>query len=123
MYKQTLEFWVEAICRRWMMVLQVAAVVFGVVALGSILWPPTYQSAAKILVQSNRGQLLVSPDLQPNLPSPAGQAAPVFEQELNSEVELLTSRYLIEQALINLPQPKHTGLAPFIWNPKQTIWI
>jgi len=122
MYKQTLEFWVEAICRRWMIVLQVAAVAFGVVALGSILWPPTYQSAAKILVQSNRGQLLVSPELQPNLPSPAGQVAQVSEQELNSEVELLTSRYLIEQALINLPQPKNTGLGAFIGNSLRSIW-
>ena len=43
--------------------------VFGVVALGTLLWPPLYSSNCQVLVQDNRAQLLVSPDLQGNTPS------------------------------------------------------
>jgi len=111
MEMQTLEFWVEMLCRRWTVALQVGLLAFLIVALGSVLLPPTYQSAAKILVESNRAQLLVSPGLQQDSPSqPSAMTNPVNEQDLNSEVELLSSPYLIRQALNGVPEQTRSGL-------------
>ncbi len=108
---QTLEFWVEMLCRRWVVALQVGLLAFVIVALGSVLLPPTYQSDAKVLVESNRAQLLVSPGLQQDSPSqPSALSNPVNEQDLNSEVELLSSPYLIRQALDGVPERKRSGL-------------
>jgi uncharacterized protein involved in exopolysaccharide biosynthesis len=111
MGKQTLEFWIEMLCRRWTVALQVGLLAFVIVALGSVLLPPTYQSSAKVLVESNRAQLLVSPGLQQDSPSqPSALSNPVNEQDLNSEVELLSSPYLIRQALAGVTEQKRTGL-------------
>ena len=74
--------------------------------MATLLWPPVYQSKAKILVQDNRAQYLVSPDLQDSLTQKAAAVVnPVSEEDLNSEVELLTSTYLIKQAIASLHPP------------------
>ena len=57
------------LCRRWVVALQAGLLAFAMVALGTVLLPPTYQSTAKVLVESNRAQLLVSPGLQQDSPS------------------------------------------------------
>jgi uncharacterized protein involved in exopolysaccharide biosynthesis len=99
-------YWLELIFRRRATALQVGGVVFGLIVLGTLLWPPVYNSTAKILVQDNRAQYLVSPDLQNASPQkPTAVANPVNEEALNSEVELLTSTFLIKHALANLPEP------------------
>jgi uncharacterized protein involved in exopolysaccharide biosynthesis len=80
------------------------------VVIGTLLWPPLYRSSAAIFVQNNRAQLLVSPDLQTeSSQNPAIIANPVSEQDLNSEVELLTSVHLIRQAIMGL-RPPHESL-------------
>src|SRR5579875_3024483 len=107
--------------RRRRTVLRIALLVFGIILLLSVAWPPIYQSSAKILVQDNRAQFLVSP----TLPSasgnqPAVMVSPVSEQELNSELTLLSSRGLIEQTLADMPTPRPAAsilaraLAPLI---------
>jgi uncharacterized protein involved in exopolysaccharide biosynthesis len=107
---QTLEFWVEMLCRRWVVALQAGLLIFGMVALGSLLLPPTYQSVAKILVESNRAQLLVSPGLAQDSPNqPSALSGPVTEQDLNSEVELLSSPLLIRRALDGVAAPRRGG--------------
>jgi uncharacterized protein involved in exopolysaccharide biosynthesis len=120
----TVEFWVEMLCRRWVMALQVGLVAFGIVALGSLAVPPTYHSAAKVLVQSNRAQLLVSPGLQEDSPSqPSAMANPVTEEDLNSETELLGSPYLIRQALTGAAAaPPPSGVAGEALELLQSIW-
>lgn len=101
-----LNYWIELLFRRKNAFLETAGIIFGLTALGTLLWPPLYQSSAKIFVQDNRAQLLVSPDLQTeSSQNPAIIANPVSEQDLNSEVELLTSVHLIKQALAGLPLP------------------
>jgi len=99
MNSESLIVWIEQIFRRRALALKVGLLVFGVIAVGSILWPPTYESTSKILVQSNRAQLLVSPGLKEDAANQATQTVPVAEQDLNSEVELLTSPFLVKQAL------------------------
>jgi uncharacterized protein involved in exopolysaccharide biosynthesis len=106
MQPQTIHDWQYLIHRRRLTIIQVATVAFGVVVLGTLLWPPTYESSSLILVQDNRAQLLVSPAVQDNSSNrPTVVANPVTEQDLNSERELLTSLYLINQAVEGLPPP------------------
>ena len=101
------EQWVQFALRRRVVMIEVAVVIMAVVAAATFLWPPVYQSTAKILVQDNRAQLLVSPALENNTPNqPAVVANAVTEEDLNSERELLSSDYLIQQALDGLPMPK-----------------
>ncbi|MDO8432695.1 MAG: hypothetical protein Q7S58_09830 [Candidatus Binatus sp.] len=101
---ESLQFWTELPFRRRTIFLEVIGIVMGLVLLGTLIWPPVYRSTSKILVQDNRAQLLVSPGLQENLSNqPTVVSSPVSEQDLNSEVELLTSEFLIEQTLSDLP--------------------
>jgi polysaccharide biosynthesis protein PslE len=108
MNTRDLNYWVEMIFRRRVTVLEVGAVVFGLVVVGTLLWPPVYQGTAKIFVRDNRAELLVSPGLSENTPqNPAVVTNPVNEEDLNSEMELLTSTYLIRRAVEELPPPAH----------------
>jgi len=106
MARRDLNYWTELLFRRKNAFLETAGIIFGLVALGTLLWPPLYQSNAKIFVQDNRAQLLVSPNLQTeSSQNPAIVANPISEQDLNSEVELLTSIHLIKEAIAGLPVP------------------
>ena len=101
------EPWVQFALRRRVVMIEVAVVIMAVVAAATFLWPPIYKSTAEILVQDNRAQLLVSPALENNAPNqPAVVANAVTEEDLNSERELISSDYLIQQALDGLPLPK-----------------
>jgi uncharacterized protein involved in exopolysaccharide biosynthesis len=100
MNNEALTQWIETVFRRRVLAFRVLLLVFGVVATGSLLWAPTYESVSEILVQSNRAQLLVSPGLKEDAANQSTQTVPVMEQDLNSEVELLTSPSLIQQALV-----------------------
>lgn len=106
MRERDLRYWRELLIRRRAIALQVATATFGVVLIGTMMWPPTYESTAKILVQDKRAQYLVSPDLQDDsMAKQAVVARPVTQEDLNSELELLTSTYLIKLAITNLPVP------------------
>jgi tyrosine-protein kinase Etk/Wzc len=104
--RRDVDYWADLLVRRRTIALETAAVVFGLIAIGTLLWPPTYQSSAEILVQDKRAQYLVSPDLQEDtMAKQAVVARPVTQEDLNSEVELLTSNYLIKQAIDGLTPP------------------
>src|SRR5580700_7615786 len=106
MSSRDLNYWIEMIFRRRIIVLEVGAVVFGLVVVGTIMWPPVYQGSAKIFVRDNRAELLVSPGLAANTEqNPAVVSNPVNEEDLNSEMELLTSTYIIKRAIEALPPP------------------
>lgn len=110
MARRDLKYWTELLSRRKNAFLETAGIIFGLVVLGTLLWPPLYRSTAKIFVQDNRAQLLVSPDLQTeSSQNPGIVANPVSEQDLNSEVELLTSIHLVKQAIVGLPLPHDLG--------------
>lgn len=105
-----LQTWVEVIIRRRKTMLWVSAAVFAVVVVVTILWPPIYQSSAEILVQDNRAQLLVSPDLRGSADPRAVVTNPVSEEDMNSELEILTSEHLVLKALGGLqPAQPYTG--------------
>jgi uncharacterized protein involved in exopolysaccharide biosynthesis len=99
--------WIDIAWRRRRIATIAGLMVFGVVAVGTLLWPPIYSSNCQVLVQDNRAQLLVSPDLQGSTPqNSAAVNNPVQEQDLNSERELITSLYLVRLALDGLPVPR-----------------
>lgn len=103
MEHKDIQYWVELVVRRRILILEVAGAFFAVILIGTLLWPPVYESTAAILVQKNRAQLLVSPDLGEDAQQKeAIVAAPVTEEELNSERELVTSNYLVRRALEGL---------------------
>jgi len=112
MQGRDIQYWFELLVRRRSIALQVGGAVFGLILLGTLLWPPIYQSTAKILVQDNRAQYLVSSDLQDDAAQKQAVVAnPITQNDLNSEIELLTSTYLIKSALSGLPEPaKYSGV-------------
>lgn len=104
-------FLLELASRRRATLIKVALGVFTLVALVTLLLPPVYVTTAQIMVQDDRAQLLVSPHLQGSaVDRPAYVANPVSEQDLNSERELLTSLYLVKQAIAGLPLPAQAGV-------------
>lgn len=74
---------------------------FSVVGIVTILLPNQYESKAKILVKNSRADVIVSPE-QTNNMTFAGE---VSEAQVNSEIELIQSRDLLEAVV------KKTGLA------------
>jgi uncharacterized protein involved in exopolysaccharide biosynthesis len=118
MPERNLSDWIDLLVRRRVIALEVGVAVLGLFILITLMWPPTYCSTAKILVQSNRAQYLVSPDLQA---SAGGNRAlgiqPITQEDLNSEAQLLTSLYLVREALAGLPQPRgDTGASSTVMN-------
>ncbi len=111
MPSRTLNYWIELAYRRRARVVTVAGLVMGIVVFATILWPPVYESTTEILIQDNRAQFLVSPDLRDEVPTRSAVVSnPVTEEQLNSERELMTSIYLIRQAIEGLPiPPRYNG--------------
>jgi uncharacterized protein involved in exopolysaccharide biosynthesis len=99
-FEQQAEYWLNLVIRRRVLVMHVFVTCFGLIAIFSFLWPPVYESTAKVLVQPNRAQLLVSPGFQEGSSNqPSAVANPVTEEDLNSETELLSNRYLLERTV------------------------
>ena len=105
------EYWIDLAMRRRVILLQAAGLVLGLVVLGTLIWPPVYQSTAEILVQDNRAQMLVSSDIQESSADKSPVVVnPVSEQDLNSERELVTSLFLVKQAIADVkPVPNDTA--------------
>jgi len=122
------EQWLQFALRRRVIMAEVAAAILAAVVAATFLWPPVYRSSAEIMVQDNRAQLLVSPALENNAPNqPAVVANAVTEEDLNSERELLSSDYLIQQALAGLPGPKdgaaHVLVSAVEWVLDFPTWL
>jgi uncharacterized protein involved in exopolysaccharide biosynthesis len=103
----TLEAWIELLFRRQRQFVWWAAGVFGLVAFLSMLCPPVFKSTAEILVQGDRQQMPVSSAIEVTQQTQQGIAiSSPEEEEMNSEIELLTSSYLIEQTVADLKPNK-----------------
>ncbi|HKD69408.1 MAG TPA: hypothetical protein VKB84_21395 [Candidatus Binataceae bacterium] len=119
MKQHDLAAWVEAIWRRRAVAIWTAAGIFALIFVGTVVYPPLYESSARILVSPNRAHYVVSPALQtandPN--APVVNDREVTEQDLNSEMELVTQRRLIERALSDLSgREPGAGLLATAWN-------
>ena len=88
--------------RRWLVLFTFFAVVLGTAVVTWML-PNKYESRMKILVKNQRVDVAITP--QATGGAPVGVESDVSENEINSEIELLTSRDLLTQIV------KDTGLA------------
>ncbi|HEX3744321.1 MAG TPA: Wzz/FepE/Etk N-terminal domain-containing protein [Bryobacteraceae bacterium] len=79
--------------------LQIAAtflVVFAAVVVVTLLMPKIYESHMKVLVKNERADMIVSPDHSDN----AEYRGQVSENEINSEIEILTSNDLLRDVVV-----------------------
>lgn len=74
------------------LILTMTMLVLVTAVMGSFLIPPTYESHIKILLRRERTEPVVSSEAEPAQPNLSYE---VSETELNSELELLTSRPLL----------------------------
>jgi uncharacterized protein involved in exopolysaccharide biosynthesis len=91
----TLRDWVAVGFRHSRMIGLCFLLIFGAVTLITILTPRQYEAELKILVKGERAEPLVSPDKESVMARPE-----VTEQDVNSEVELLKSRDLLEKVAL-----------------------
>ena len=84
--------------RQKRLALTVFAGVFAGALLGAFLMPRKYEAEMKILVNRDRVDAVVTPD--PDAPVAAAPEPVVTEEDLNSEVELIRSRDLLEQVVV-----------------------
>src|SRR5271168_2707404 len=68
----------------------------AVILLGALLGP-AYTSRMSILVNRERLEPLVTPESTAQMPMPS---TPITEEEINSEVELLSSRDVLEKVVL-----------------------
>jgi uncharacterized protein involved in exopolysaccharide biosynthesis len=102
------EAWIELFFRQRRAFAYGAGSILVFAALVSFLCPPFYVSSAEIMLQQDRAPLLVSPNLEAaQITQPAIVNTPPDEQDLNSEVELLTSPYLVQRAVDGLAPGKN----------------
>src|SRR6516165_8276496 len=78
---------------------------FGAVLLITLFTPRQYEAELKILVKWERADRLVTPDQESTMPRPE-----VTEQDVNSEVELLKSRDLLEKVAVATGVPANDGV-------------
>ena len=99
--ENAVEEWLDLIARRRAVIARTMLSIIGLVIIASLVLPPVFRSSSEILVEANRAQLLISPGLQAGTETnqPTALSGPVTEADLNSECELLTSRYLIERTV------------------------
>ena len=84
------------------------------VAVGTLMAKPTYETVAQLLIKVGRENIYV-----PTVPT-SGTLNPVFsfnrEEQINSEIEILKSRFLAEKVVLSLgPATIYEGLK----NPKK----
>ncbi|MBI3950775.1 MAG: GumC family protein [Acidobacteria bacterium] len=88
------------------LILTITSLVFIIAVFGSFLIPPTYESTVKILLRRERTEPVVSSEAEPAQPY---VSAEVSETEMNSEIELLTGRLILEKVVQESGLAKDSG--------------
>ena len=91
---EMLRLWRAAAMRHRTLMIAVFLAVFSGAAAAALLLPPHYLATTKILVKRERVDTMVTPDAAGVAPQMPGL---VTEMEVNSEVELIRSRDLLQQ--------------------------
>ncbi|MBI5672542.1 MAG: GumC family protein [Nitrospirae bacterium] len=82
-------------------ILLIACAVFGGVLVGLFLWEESYEARASILVKLGRQGMTLNAVLPPSSQQ-SGIPVGVRKEDVNSEIEILQNRALIEQAVTKL---------------------
>jgi len=109
-----------SICfEHWRLFLLVFCPILLGAALSALMTPSTYEAETKILVKRERMDPVVSPENQAATSPPV-----VTEEDLNSEVELLKSRDLLEKVVTTceLDQRRDKSLWDNLLRPVQPTW-
>src|SRR6266568_4866999 len=93
-----------ALFRRRALVLSIFLIVIAGTAIVTFLLPNKYESRTKILVKNQRADVVITPEQTGGAPPPTVENE-VSENQINSEIELLTSKDLLTQVV------KECGLA------------
>src|SRR5207302_885190 len=88
----------SALFRRKTLVLITFLTVIGGTALVTFLLPDKFESRMKILVKNQRVDVAITPEATSGAPAPTADNE-VSENEINSEIELLTSKDLLKQVV------------------------
>lgn len=101
---------------------RIAVTVFAGIFLGGVaaglLMPRKYESEMKILVNRDRVDAAVTPN--PDGPVATALVPPITEEDLNSEVELLKSRDILEEVVVECGLVSDQGS---LWERKVRGWI
>jgi len=105
------EFAVTLFRRKWLLLVPLAIIALGAVALAVFL-PDRYQSRMKILVKNSRADAVITSEANGG----TNGSGEITESQINSEIALLTSKDLLEQVVIQSGLDK-TSPSSF-WNEK-----
>ncbi len=96
----------KLVTRHWRLMLCTMFGIVGLAGLVTILMPKKYESRIKFLVKNERADLIITPDKSSPTPAPNE----VTETQVNSEIELLRSRNILETVVndAKLYQPFET---------------
>lgn len=86
---------VATLCRQKRLIAFVFLAVLAAVTLVTMLLPNRYESRMKVLVKNARAEIVVSPEQTKNI----GPVSEVSEAQVNSEIELIRSRDLLEKVV------------------------
>lgn len=93
--------------RRWLIAV-FAVLTLATAILVTLLKPPVYEVEATLVVNTSRAEIPIAPKESPQL-----LVSKIGEEDLNTEIEILKSRQLIEEVLDSLPERPPAG--PVSW--------
>ena len=105
----SLRWLLSVLFRRWLRIAFVVICVLALTATAVVYLPPHYRSEAKLLVRLGRESVAIDPTAS------IGQSAVPMEgrdKEINSEIELLKSRQLVESAVKSIGANRLLSLRP-----------
>jgi uncharacterized protein involved in exopolysaccharide biosynthesis len=112
----------EIASRRWRTFVAIAVVTFVVVQLAAFFWPGTFAAHAALLIQKPRAAVTLASDPGQG---PTVVSSGVTEEEVNSEIAILTSREVLSATvgatgLDRIPPPLYVRIffAPLRWYEK-----
>lgn len=99
---------IQAVFRRWKLILGAYLGIVLTAVFGIFVLPPTYRAAGKILFTTDRAEISTSADRGTELV----RTSSVSEGEMNSQLQILRSRGLINQVLADMQPPKEEDETP-----------
>ena len=99
---------IQAIFRRWKLILGAYLGIVLMAIFGIFVIPPTYRAAGKILFTTDRAEISTSADRGTELV----RTSTVSEGEMNSQLQILRSRELVDGVLADMQPPKDVDETP-----------
>lgn len=97
--RSTSRLLIHGLFRRRGMILTLCCSIMGTVILGTLLWTPAYEASSTVVVRGRNYENLLSSE-----PKKGGQGTLLIkpEEEINSEIEIIRSRPVLERTVVAL---------------------